>query len=191
MAHLLLVKHALPDIKPGVDAKHWLLGEKGRQQSLLLAERLRPYRPAVVITSNEPKAAETGHIVADVLSLPCRAAPGLHENDRGGFPYFEDLNDLEAALKTFFDESDKRVIGRESAHEAQQRFVQAIEAALEPHPGHDVAIVAHGTVNTLFVVAHNPVVSFDLWKAWPLGGFAVLSRPDFGLLEPPTTKDRN
>ena len=185
MAHLLLVKHALPEIQPDVPAKHWLLGEEGRAQSLLLAERLRPHCPSVVVTSDEPKAAETGRIAAEVLGVLCYSVSGLHENDRNGFPYFEDLNDLEAALKTFFDESDKRVIGRESAYEAQQRFVQAVEAALNPHPTQTVAIVAHGTVNTLLVAAHNDAEPFTFWKNWPLAGFAVLSRPEFRLLESP------
>jgi len=185
MAQLFLVKHALPEIKPDVPAKTWRLGERGRAQSALLAEALRPYRPGVVITSDEPKAAETGQVVADVLLLPCRAAPNLHENDRSGFPYFEDLDDLEAALRTFFDQPDERVIGRESAHEAQQRFVRAVKEVLEPHPEQDAVLVAHGTVNTLLAAAHNPVAPFTLWRAWPLAGFAVLSRPDFGLLEGP------
>jgi len=185
MAQLLLVKHALPEIKPDVPAKTWRLGERGRAQSALLAEALRSYRPGGVITSDEPKAAETGQVVADVLSLPCRAAPNLHENDRSGFPYFEDLDDLEAALRTFFDRPDERVIGRESAHEARQRFVRAVKEALEPRPEQDVVIVAHGTVNTLFIAAHHSVVPFGLWKAWEPGGFAVLSRPDFALLDGP------
>lgn len=188
MAQLLLVKHALPNIQPDVPARAWQLGEKGRAQSALLAEALRPYHPSVVIASDEPKAAETGRIVADVLSVPYHTALHLHENDRSGFPYFEDFSDLEAALKAFFDRPDARVIGKESAHEAQRRFAQAVAVALEPHP-EDVVLVAHGTVNTLFVSAHNPVAPFELWQAWPLGGFAVLSRPDFGLLARPKPLD--
>lgn len=68
MARLLLVKHALPDIQPDVPSKRWLSGDEGRKQSLLLAEHLRPYSPGVVITSEEPKAAETGEIVSKALN---------------------------------------------------------------------------------------------------------------------------
>ena len=164
----------------------WLLGEQGRAQSLLLAERLRPYRPEVVITSQEPKAAETGEIVAERLNLPLRSAPGLHERDRTGVPYFDDVAEFEKMMGTFFERSAERVSGGESADEARQRFGAAVQRVLEPHPEQTVVIVAHGTANTLFVAAHNPVEPFAFWQAWALGTFAVLSRPDFGLLEAPT-----
>ena len=187
MSRLLLVKHALPEVRPNVPARDWLLGEKGRRQSLLLAERLRPHSPAVIISSEEPKAAETGEIVAEVLNLPCHTAPDLHEHDRTGVPYFDNPTDFEAEVKAFFERPDERVFGTERADEAQLRFLTAVQGVLEPHPIQTVILVAHGTVNTLFVTAHNPVAPFELWRAWPLGGFAVLSRPGFGLLERPAT----
>ena len=188
MTRLLLVKHALPDIRPDIPSKRWLLGEKGRKQSLLLAERLRPYTPGIVITSDEPKAAETGEIVAEALNLPCHTAPDLHENDRTGVPYFDDPADLEAVVREFFEKPNEQVFGGESADGANLRFVTAVQGALEPHYGQTVVLVAHGTVNTLLVATHNSVVPFDLWKAWPLGGFAALARPDFKLLERPDAK---
>ena len=184
MARLLLVKHALPDIQPDVPAKHWLLGEKGREQSLLLAERLRLYHPEAVITSEEPKAVETGEIVAERLDLPHRSAPGLHEHDITGEPYFDDPAAFEEAVKSLFDAPDQRRFG-ESANEALRRFAPAVTAALEPYPNENVVLVAHGRIDTLFVASHNDVEPFAFWKSWPLGTFAVLSRPDFGLLESP------
>lgn len=188
MSHLLFVRHAYPDIQPDVPAKRWRLGDEERQQSLLVAEQLRPYAPGIVVTSEEPKAAETGQIVAKALNLPCHSAPGLHENDRTGAPYFAHLADFEVMVKTFFETPNERVFGNESADEARRRFATAVGKALEPHPTQTVLLVAHGTVNTLLVAASNPVVSFDLRKAWPLGGFPVLSRPKFRLFERPDVK---
>jgi broad specificity phosphatase PhoE len=104
-------------------------------------------------------------------------------------PYVDDPAEFEGVVRTFFVKPGERVFGTESANEAQQRFLAAIRGALEPHPTQTVVLVAHGTVNTLFVTAHNPVAPFELWQAWPLGGFAVLSRPDFGLLERPVLLD--
>ena len=184
MAHLLLVKHALPEIQPDVPAKHWLLGEAGRAQSLLLAERLRAYRPEVVISSEEPKAAETGCIVADILSLPRHTAPELHEHDVTSEPYFDNPAAFEEAVKLLFSEPDKRSFG-ESASEALRRFTQAVKVSLEPYAKEDVVLVAHGRINTLLVAAHNDAEPFTFWKNWPLAGFAVLSRPEFRLLESP------
>ncbi len=185
MAHLLLVKHALPDVRPDVPAKRWLLGEQGRAQSLLLAEQLRRYDPSVVITSDEPKAAETGRLVAEALGVPRRSAPELHEHDISGEPYLSTPAAFEAAVKLLFREPDKRSFGNECANEALRRFTRAVERALEPYPTQTVALVAHGRINTCFVAAHNKVDPFTFWQSWSLGTFAVLSRPDFGLLEAP------
>ena len=185
MSCLLLVKHALPDIRPNVPAREWRLGERGRAQSARLAEALRPYSPGVVISSDEPKAAETGRIVAEALGLPYRAAPGLNEHDVTGEPYLDDPAAFEAAVKSLFGVPERRVFGSESANEALRRFSGAVETALEPYPEENVVLVAHGRVNTLFVAAHNDVEPFAFWQSWRLGTFTVLSRPEYGLLEPP------
>ena len=185
MSQLLLVRHAQPEIQPDVPSNRWALNEQGRQQAVHTAEQLRAYRPEIIITSEEPKAAETGQIIADALDLSCRSAPGLHEHDRTGVPYFDDTAEFETAVKRFFERPDKRVFGGESAADTKQRFVGAVQEVLTAYPTQTVAIVAHGTVNTLFTQAFNPVSPFELWQTWPLAGFAVLSRPEFGLLEPP------
>lgn len=184
MARLLLVKHALPDIKPDVPAEKWRLGEQGRVQSARLAEALRSYAPDVVITSDEPKAVETGQIVAEVLGLPCRTAPDLHEHDSTGEPYFADPAAFEDAVRSLFSVPDERRFG-ESGGEALGRFAEAVEAALESCPNETVVLVAHGRVNTLFVAAHNDLEPFAFWQSWSLGTFAVLSRPDYGVIEAP------
>ena len=184
MARLLLVKHALPDIQPDVSAKKWRLGEEGRVQSARLAEALRPYNPSIVITSDEPKAVEAGQIVAEVLGLPCRAVPNLHEHDITGEPYFADPAAFDDAVRSLFSFPDKRRFG-ESGNEALERFAGAVEAVLESYPDENVALVAHGRVNTLFVAAHNDLQPFAFWQNWPLGTFAVLSRPDYRVIEAP------
>ena len=185
MARLLLVKHAVPDIQPNVPAKKWRLGEQGRKQSARLAEALRLYNPSAVVTSDEPKAVETGRIAAEALELSFSSAPGLHEHDRAGVPYLDHPDDFRAAVKKFFERPVERVFGNESADEAKRRFIRAVETVLESRPDETVVLVAHGTVNTLLVAAHNGLEPFALWKSWPLGTFAVLSRPDYGLIEGP------
>jgi 2,3-bisphosphoglycerate-dependent phosphoglycerate mutase len=182
---LLLVKHALPDIEPEVPAQHWQLGSQGRAQSLKLAEAIRPHRPGVVLTSQEPKAAETGQIVADVLELPRRTVSGLHEQDNIGTPYFDTAEAFGAAVQGLFTEPDKRAYGNESAVEALARFERGVAEALEPHPDETAVIVTHGRVGTLFIAAHNAIDVFAFWKDWPLATFAVLSRPEYRVLEPP------
>lgn len=183
MPSLLLVKHAQPDIIPNVPAREWRLGERGRAQSARLAEALRPYRLGVVVSSDEPKAVETGRIVAEILGLPYHSAPGLREHDITGEPYLDDPAAFEVAVKSLFSVPERRVFGNESAEEALRRFSGAVERGLEPYPNDDIVLVAHGRVNTLFVAAYNDVEPFAFWKNWPLGAFAVLARPGYGVLE--------
>ena len=185
MSQLLLVRHAQPEIQPDVPSNRWALNGQGRQQAVHTAEQLRAYRPEIIITSEEPKAVETGEIIADALDLSCRSAPGLHEHDRTGVPFFDDIAEFEAAVKRFFENSAEQVFGGESADDTKQRFVGAVQEVLEAYPTQTVAIVAHGTVNTLFAQAFNPVSPFELWQTWPLAGYAVLSRPDFELSRSP------
>ncbi len=186
MPLLLLAKHALPEIQPEVPAKHWRLGDRGRAQSERLADALRPYSPSVVLTSEEPKAAETGAVVAARLGLPCVALPGLHEQDNTGTPYFETQAAFEAAVQTLFAEPGRRAYGRESADEALARFSVGLSEALGPYGEDNVVLVAHGRINTLFVAAHHPVEPFEFWKRWDLATFKVLSRPKYELLGPVT-----
>ena len=69
MRSLILVKHSLPEILPTVSASRWLLSDEGRRRCEPLAERLRVFHPTAIVTSVEPKAAETGAIVARKLAV--------------------------------------------------------------------------------------------------------------------------
>ena len=60
---LVLVKHAMPEIDSQLPASLWPISSAGRAASAVLANRLARYRPTRVVTSIEPKAAETGAIV--------------------------------------------------------------------------------------------------------------------------------
>jgi len=43
----------------------------------------------------------------------------------------------------------------------------------------NIAIVAHGTVTTLFVAQFNAIDPFPFWKQMGLPSFIVLEMPDF------------
>jgi hypothetical protein len=73
-ARLILIKHSLPEMVPGLPANRWHLSGAGRLRCQALAEQLAPYHPDVIVASAEPKAAETAkfetisrHITADSL----------------------------------------------------------------------------------------------------------------------------
>jgi broad specificity phosphatase PhoE len=62
---MILVRHAMPELQPGVAPDRWGLGETGRAAARELAARLDG---RVVVSSDEPKARQTAEEIAAHLS---------------------------------------------------------------------------------------------------------------------------
>lgn len=178
---LILVRHSLPEIAPSVQASQWHLSEEGRRRCEKLAERLAAYEPHLIITSLEPKAIETGEIVARILGIPCETAPNLHEHERPKEEHFGTREEFEAQVSGLFERPGELVFGSETADEAHDRFSSAVEKVLEMHRSGTVAIVAHGTVLTLFVARAAGVEPISFWKRLGLPAFVVLSLPELAV----------
>ena len=71
-ARLVLVRHAMPEVRPDVPAARWHLGEDGR----LAARNLRHALPehAYLVASDEPKAIETLAEASDGADMTIDAA---------------------------------------------------------------------------------------------------------------------
>jgi broad specificity phosphatase PhoE len=179
---LVLIKHAMPEIVPEVPSKEWALGERGRKQAAALAYRLANPHPARIVSSVEPKAAETGRIVSAQLNLPFEIVEGLHENDRTGLPYLNGA-EYDARFERFFSQPDFVVVGRESAIQAEERFSQAISHALAKHPAGNIVVTTHGTVMTLFASVRSGMEPFPLWKCLQCPSYIVFDLPEFEVIE--------
>jgi broad specificity phosphatase PhoE len=182
MQHLILIRHTQSQQDPSRPASQWGLTEVGRRRCAALADRLAGYAPARVITSAEPKAAETGALAAARLGLPHAVAAGLHEHlrERTGWLAPDAFERTVAAL---FERPTELVWGEETAAQAGARFGAAVQGLLAHHPGETLAIVTHGTVMTLFIAKHAGIAPIPFWRRLGMPAFAVLSLPDFGLLE--------
>lgn len=187
MAQLILIKHAMPTIIDDLPAKAWQLSEAGRASCFPLAEQLRPYIPDVMLTSTEPKAEETGRIVAQQLGIPVKTVKKLHEHDREGVPFYPDKAVFEGKVRAFFAHPDTLVFGNETANAAYTRYEQALTTQIAAHPNQTIAVAAHGTVNTLFTARKTKAEAFPgeftLWKRLKLPSYIVLSLPEFELIE--------
>ncbi len=182
MPYLILVKHAMPEVEPGVPSRDWRLGAAGRAGAARLADRLAAYTPGVIVASAEPKATETARIVADRLGMEMRAVAGLHENDRTGLGWLG-KEELEARIARFFAEPDTLVMGNETADTAHARFAAAVGGVGAAHPDETVVVVAHGTVITLSVSRETGIKPYPFWQRLGLPSFVVLSRPALRLLD--------
>ena len=179
---LILIKHARPHVVENVASREWRLSDEGRRACIPLADAVGALEPVVIVTSDEPKAQETGRLVAEAVGKPIETAPGLHEHDRGNVPMMRSGEFL-SALAMFFKHPDRRVLGRETAHEAAGRFDRAIESLLSKHPEGNVAVVTHGTVLAMFASENGAGDPFMLYRQLGLPSIVVFSAPDYALLE--------
>jgi broad specificity phosphatase PhoE len=183
MRKLILIRHSLPAMVSGVPASEWHLSAEGRRRCAPLARRLAAYGPAAVVSSQEPKAVETGQIVAGTLGLSLETAPGLHEHERGPVRDLGNREEFEAQVARFFEHPDRLVLGCETADEAHARFARAVTSVVERRPSANLAIISHGTVMSLFVARATGLDPLPFWKGLGLPSFVVLSLPELALLE--------
>lgn len=182
MKFLLLIKHSLPEIIPGSPARDWKLSAAGRQRCKGLAEVLKPFSPDLFIASLERKAVETTEITANLLGKPFRTAPDLHEHERRNVEW-SDKTHFEASVARLFRFPDQLVMGEETANQAHARFQRAVDGLLAEYPKQTIAIIAHGTVISLFTSRAANLEPFPLWQQLGLPGLVVLTRPDLQLVK--------
>jgi broad specificity phosphatase PhoE len=175
---LILVRHSLPEIVPSLPASRWRLSDEGRRRCERLAERLAAYQPSIVVTSLEPKAIETGQIVARILGIPVETALDLHEHERPYVEPFGTREQFEARVSRLFEYPAELIFGAETADQAHNRFASAIDDVLATERYGNLAVVTHGTVLTLFVARAAGLAPVPFWKKLGLPAFVVLSLPD-------------
>lgn len=181
MSYLILVRHSAPEIVPQVPAWDWHLSAAGRARCVPLAAGLAPYQPRVIITSVEPKAVETGQIVAERLGVPQAAMDGLHEHDRRHVGLL-DRATFQERMAAFFAQPDTLVFGQETATQACARFTRALDAGPAAGLEAPVAVVAHGTVMALYLAQVAGIDPYPFWQRLGLPAFVVLAWPTFAVL---------
>jgi len=175
--HLILVRHSIPQVNPGVSSREWVLSEAGKALCAPLAEGLRPYGPAAIVTSPEWKAQETARLVASEFGVPVQVIQDLREHDRSGLGYLE-RDAFEQQIAVFFQHPTELVFGMETAQQTYERFAGAVEKALASHPESIIA-VTHGTVMSLFLSRKGQTDPLALWKDMGMPSYAALEVPGY------------
>ena len=183
MRRLILIKHSLPVIDPGVPPAKWRLGDEGRRRAGLLAEAVAGMGVASLYSSDEPKAVETSQAISRATGLDNRIAPGFGEHIRTNAPHFESADEFRAAVIDAMRRPDELVYGSETTGAALSRFSAAVErATAEATPG-DIAIVAHGTVVSMFIASRTGLDPVPIWESLGLPGMAVVTWPEASGIE--------
>jgi broad specificity phosphatase PhoE len=159
---LLLVRHSLPELDPGIPATEWRLSDEGRRRCGPLAERLAAFRPKALVSSTEPKARETAELIAPSLGLEVELSDGLRETARRSVPWLS-RDQLHAGMRALFERPHEIAFGEESASAALARFEAAVEGLVEP-----AVVVSHGAVISLYVAAKTGRNAFELWQSLEL-----------------------
>lgn len=187
MAQLLLAKHSSPEITAAVSSHRWVLSEEGRAGVRWLADEWRERGVRALYASLEPKALETAALVAVELGLGVIPRRGLQENDRTGLGFIP-AADLRQRIARFFEAPDEAVIGTETAASALARFELAVRRIAAD--GEAIAgVIAHGTVISLLVSAHNDVRPMELWARLQTPSYVTLDASDLswdGVVRRPT-----
>jgi broad specificity phosphatase PhoE len=183
--HLILVKHAMPQVDVETPAHKWRLHPEGVAAAGVVAERLvaARYTPERIVASLEPKATETGSIIAERLRVPFATVEGLHEHDRRTTGFLE-RKVFEARMRDLFAHPDAVEFGSESASAALARFTAAVDRVISENTGDgDVVIVTHGTVMSLFVARRSHVDATTLWTTLGLPSYIALELPNYRIVE--------
>jgi broad specificity phosphatase PhoE len=179
--YLILVKHALPEIIPTLPANQWHLSEVGRAQCTLLSDQLTTYAPAAFVSSSEPKALETAHLVAQKMHTSVQIVEGLHEHERSNTPWLGS-EEFAGAVAAFLHRPSELVLGSETAHQAFKRFTKTIAEVTSQYAEQNVVAFTHGTVLSLFVARATGMEPFALWTRLALPSFVVLRFPQLELV---------
>ena len=182
MPNLVFIRHSQSQPEAKVPARQWSLTAEGRRRCEPLAEQLLPYKLDVIVTSTEPKASETGELVAQKLEIPCRVMQNLHEHERETAPYFATREEFLAAVSNLLVRPDELVFGDETAHEARARFDGAVKTVLAAYPRDNIAIVTHGTVLSLFVNQLTGQSIYPFWQRLGMPAIVAFSTPKMELL---------
>jgi probable phosphoglycerate mutase len=162
------------------------LDDVGTEQAHAAGERLGRLDPAVVVSSDATRAAQTAEALAKHAGLPPVLDPRLREADIGSW---EGLT-REEVEERFPEEyhrwrlgHDVRRGGGETYADVARRALPAIEAALDHLPGgHTLVMVTHGGTARA-VVGHLLGLPTTAWRSLGSlahGRWAVLEETVFG-----------
>lgn len=150
--YLFLIRHGendwvdsgkLAGRTPGV-----YLNQKGREQSVALAERLKVQPISAIYSSPLERCIETAEPLAQALGLSILEEPGILEVDYGewrGGVLKELAQKPEWQLVQIYP-GGFRFPGGETLREVQYRVVTALERIRTQHEGEAVAVFAHGDI---------------------------------------------
>ncbi|MEI2299965.1 histidine phosphatase family protein [Ensifer sp. MJa1] len=143
------VTHPQVQIDPDVPVPQWGLSPLGRERAAKAASLTWVRSIGRVVSSDETKAIETAHVLAEAAGVTVEIQHAMGENDRSATGFLPPP-EFEKAADWFFANPTESFKGWERAIDAQRRISDAVFNVLEGHdPKVPIAFVGHGGVGTL------------------------------------------
>jgi 2,3-bisphosphoglycerate-dependent phosphoglycerate mutase len=160
MARLIFVRHSIPAVDPATPATEWTLSAEGISAAQTLAARLPAL--AAVVSSDEPKAAQTAQLIAAYHRLPFALDADLREHVRASAGFLP--RDVFAdSIASVFANPHEVVFGDESADQLFARMQAAVERA--DRGAGNVVLVTHGTALTTYVSRTTGLEPMPFWTS--------------------------
>jgi len=157
---LILIRHAMPEVVPGVSSKLWTLGEHTREDCVLLAHALPADLAPVVYSSDQPKTRETAAVIALRRGLSVVTDRRFAEVDQRDRWIDDDYRAVAARYLGGFDEP-----GWEPRAAVVGRFTRAVDEALAAGPAGDLVVVNHGLALSLYLASVAAIDLVPFWRA--------------------------
>ncbi|MCZ7579052.1 MAG: histidine phosphatase family protein [Chloroflexi bacterium] len=163
MTGIILVRHAMPEVVPGVLSTMWELGEAALEDCVLLAHALPQELAATVFTSHQPKVKQTAGVLALRRGLEVREDERLREAGQG--PGW--IDDYRAAAASYLRSgSVGETADWEPRERVVERFAAGVEAAIAANSrsAGDVVIVNHGLAMSLWLASRAGIDLVPFWQ---------------------------
>jgi broad specificity phosphatase PhoE len=108
---------------------------------------------------------------------------GLHEHERRSGVSLVSRDEFQSLVRELFEKPDELIFGNETAAQALKRFKTSVDRLLSLYDGKRMAVVAHGTVISLFVSSLTGVNGYSFWNDLGLPSFVLLDMQNGKLLE--------
>ncbi len=156
---------------------------EGKQQAMLVSNRLQKCDIKAIYSSPRKRAIETATPIAELLCLSIHKHPGLGEISLGNWEgkTYEDIKiHYPLEYQAFFHDpaSFAGVNGGESLLQVRERAVKALEEIAFNHKDNSVLVISHAITIRLLLTYYMKTSLKELWKVADISQTS-LSQIDF------------
>lgn len=162
------------------------LTELGRRQSRAAAEKVRDLGAALLVSSDQVRAAQTAEIIATTVHLPVHYDTQLREHDHGnltGLTTEEAIHRWGSDPDTPYDPDAVHGANGESARQVGARVMAVLASTQDSYPAGPVVVVGHGSaIQVAIALLLDEDLAHMQWRQLENGAVARVRDGNYELL---------